>query len=191
MRTEIVVFVVFTLLFLMFGTMYFFGDKILLSMKKSKPQKKKEIKPEVSPDKKEQEQPKTKKTGKIARPILLSPTPVVKDPEPEKPKDPPKRTISKDEIAEIKRFIEEKPIYVNEREGLSDYNKIEEFGNVIDLDSIDTTPSYDPYVKRSKSSESEFLKNRGDEKNLYEELKNMSPEMKKIIMADILKRRSD
>ncbi len=40
-----------------------------------------------------------------------------------------------------------------------------------------------------RTGQSEFLSNRGDDKRLYEELKNMSPEMKKIIMADILKRR--
>ena len=38
---------------------------------------------------------------------------------------------------------------------------------------------------------SEFMSGRGNDKKLYEELKTMSPEMKKIIIADILKRRDN
>ncbi len=41
------------------------------------------------------------------------------------------------------------------------------------------------------ASPSEFMSSRGNDKKLYEELKTMSPEMKKIIIADILKRRDD
>lgn len=197
MHLEIVALVVFAILLVVFSTIYFFGGKIKSKLSKGK---KEEKKPEEKPKEEKKETPKV--TNKVERPILLSPTP-----EPKKldaPSD--KRTVSRSDIDEIRKFIENnadgprrplRPSNMNVRQSLSDYNKVEDFGEVIDIDEEDfsqsssQSSSYEPYSGRHSSGESEFLKNRGSDKKLYDELKNMSPEMKKIIMADILKRKDN
>ncbi len=204
MSPEILALLIFSLLFVMSMGLYLFGDRISFKKNdKKKKDSKGKGKPKVTPPESEKAEGKQKTEKKLTRPVLLSPQPMKIAPpteeEPEKkqttaaPSRP--RIIDDDEIGEIKRFIErrgeENPR--SSRQGLSDYNKIEEFGEVIDID--DSYPNfvtdYDPYINRPKSrGESEFLKNRGSDKKLYEELKNMSPEMKKIIMADILKRKN-
>ena len=194
MQIEILMLIIFSVLFVMCVLLYKFGDKIPLKKKsKSEPSKKKKVKKPVvaKPETPEQQEEKEEKT---TRPVLLSPAPMrqVKQETKQEPPSRP-RTIDEIEINEIKKFIESKPSQQPQRQGLSDYNKIETFGDVIDLDDdefLEPKIDFDPYVNRPpRSGESEFLKNRGDDKNLYEELKNMSPEMKKIIMADILKRK--
>ena len=193
MQIEILMLIIFSVLFVMCVLLYKYGDKIPLKKKsKSEPPKKKKVKKPVvaKPEKPEQQEEKEEKT---TRPVLLSPAPmrqVKQEPKQEPPARP--RTIDEIEINEIKKFIESKPSQQSSRQGLSDYNKIETFGDVIDLDDDISAPKvdFDPYVNRPPhSGESEFLKNRGEDKSLYEELKNMSPEIKKIIMADILKKK--
>ena len=186
MPNDILFLVIFALLFFITVIMYNFGDKILIKLQKKKGKSTKQDKPKkpkIKPTIKNPEEPK------ISRPTLLSPGP--QKPVEEEVKKPA-RAIPDDEFDEIKKFIENVPSV--SRQGLSDYDKIEEFGDVIDIDdyesSITATNPYE-FGRPKKDGESEFLKNRGEEKNLYEELKNMSPEMKKIIMADILKRKID
>lgn len=197
MHLEIIALIVFAVLLVVFSTIYFFGGKIKSKLSKGK---KEEKKPEEKP--KEEKKDKPSVTGKVERPILLSPTP-----EPKKLDVPSeKRTVSRSDIDEIRKFIENnadgpkrplRPSNMNVRQSLSDYNKIEDFGEVIDIDEEDFSQSpsqnasYEPYGGRHSSGESEFLKNRGSDKKLYDELKNMSPEMKKIIMADILRRKDN
>lgn len=189
MQPEIVILVIFVVLCVVFGVIYFFGDKLKLKKGDKKPKSKKDGESK-SEDSKPSE-PKKKADVKVQRPVLLSPEPPKKETVSEitQPQDTV-RNINQAEIDEIKRFIENRPnTQTFERHGLSDYNTVEEFGSVIDLDD-DYNASSDYGAPVRTSGDSEFLKNRGDDK-LYEELKNMSPEMKKIIMADILKRRSD
>lgn len=193
MRLEVFILVIFLILLVFFCIIYFFGEKIKARLFKKK-DKKKTLENAGAKEEKT-EKPKPKVTAKVERPILLSPTPDVKVKETQE-----KRTVSKSDIDEIRKFIEDnadgqkpllRPGATTTRQALSDYNKVEDFGDIIDIDEEDyypTTPSYEP---RHSSGESEFLKNRGDDKKLYEELKNMSPEMKKIIMADILRRRNN
>lgn len=213
MQPEIVLLLVFAILFVSSMLLYKFGDKFSFKKKekkekKEKPNKKKSpnvIKTEGEQTEKQEEQNKQKPVSKKTdRPILLSPAPVeqAKLVAP-KPNNERHRVIDEMEIDEIRKFIESKPerIMPRTRQGLSDYTKIEDFGDIIDIDDdmdndIDNEFSssignFNPYVNRpQRTGESEFIKNRGEEKSLYEELKNMSPEMKKIIMADILKRKS-
>ncbi len=200
MQVEIVLLAVFSILFILSLLVYNFGDKIPLKKKdkKAKPEKKKSpniVKTEGEKEEKKEEKQKVKPVSKkTTRPVLLSPAPMEqKKLEAPKQESSRHRVIDDAEINEIRKFIESKPEQQAPRQGLSDYNKIETFGDVIDLD--DTYPNivgeYNPYVNRpQRSGESEFMKNRGDDKKLYEELKNMSPEMKKIIMADILKKKN-
>lgn len=199
MQIEIVLLAVFSILFVLSMFVYNFGDKISFKKKdkKSKPEKKespKVVKTEGDKAEKKEEPHKIKPVSKkTERPVLLSPAPMEqKKLEAPKQENIRHRVIDETEINEIRKFIESKPEQTMARQGLSDYNKIETFGDVIDID--DSYPSfvgeYNPYVNRpQKSEESDFLKNRGEDKKLYEELKNMSPEMKKIIMADILRRK--
>lgn len=201
MHLEIVALVVFAILLVVFSTIYFFGGKIKSKLSKGK---KEEKKPEEKP--KEEKKDKPSVTGKVERPILLSPTPEQKKLDAPSVKTSEKRTVSRSDIDEIRKFIEDnadgprrlmRPSNMNVRQSLSDYNKVEDFGEVIDIDEEDfsqsssQTSSYEPYGGRHSSGESEFLKNRGSDKKLYDELKNMSPEMKKIIMADILRRKDN
>ncbi len=204
MEVEIVLLAVFSILFILSLLVYNFGDKVSLKKKdkKAKPEKKdsKVVKTEKEKPEKKAVEPKKIKpvTMKTTRPVLLSPAPMepkkLEAPKTEqvKPAASRPKTIDQTEIDEIRKFIESKPETTGTRQGLSDYNKVQTFGDVIDID--DSYPNfvtdYDPYVNRpQRTGESDFMKNRGDDKKLYEELKNMSPEMKKIIMADILRRK--
>lgn len=199
MEVEIVLLAVFSILFILSLLVYNFGDKVSLKKKdkKAKPEKKdsKVVKTDKEKPEKKVAEPKKIKpvTMKTTRPVLLSPAPMEpKKLEAPKTEAPRPKTIDQTEIDEIRKFIESKPETTRTRQGLSDYNKVQTFGDVIDID--DSYPNfvtdYDPYVNRpQRTGESDFMKNRGDDKKLYEELKNMSPEMKKIIMADILRRK--
>lgn len=210
MQIEIKLLIIFSILFFCSVLLYKYGDKIFFKKreKKEKPKKTKApnvVKTEGEPTEKQEEQNKSKAVAKkTARPILLSPAPVEpKKLESPKPDSIRHRVIDEDEINEIRKFIDSKPERVEQssRQGLSDYTRIEEFGDIIDLDEDfdddfnkdikSSVGNYNPYINRpQRTGESEFIKNRGEEKSLYEELKNMSPEMKKIIMADILKRKN-
>ena len=202
MQIEIVLLAVFSILFILSLLVYNFGEKLTFLKKKdkkAKPEKKKAapiVKTEGEKAEKKEEPHKIKPVSKkTERPVLLSPAPMEqKKLEAPKRESTRHRVIDESEINEIRKFIESKPEQSMARQGLSDYNKIETFGDVIDID--DEYPNivgeYNPYVNNpAKSGESDFLKNRGEDKKLYEELKNMSPEMKKIIMADILRRRQE
>lgn len=195
MQIEVLMLVIFSVLFALSMFMYKYGDKIKFKKKEVEKKPKQKIKkPTIA--KAESETPEEKEEEKkTTRPVLLSPAPLKQVPQ--QPKTEPltrPRTIDETEINEIRKFIESSSGGPSTRQGLSDYNKIETFGDVIDIDdefpSLSPNVDFDPYVKKDHhKGESEFLKNRGEEKSLYEELKNMSPEMKKIIMADILKRK--
>lgn len=197
MTPEITILVVSSILFVLFGTMYFFGDKIRAAIvkKKAKKEPKKEQQAEQGTESKEE---KLKTHNKVQRPVLLSPVPLQ---EKKEEKTSTERDIKKSEIEEIKRFISSRADFLEDDEDstMDKYEGVENFGDVIDLDDLPDTSyqssisNYQPYsggLNREKG-ESQFLKNRDSkDSKLYEELKNMSPEMKRIIMADILKRKS-
>lgn len=198
MRLEIIVLIVCVAVFVI-GVLLFILQKVKGKPKKVKPQK-------VSKD---PEPVKEEKKNKHLRPVLLTAKPAEKDTvsnqarNAEKTEDISFNGKQTDiNLDQVKKYVEQRSTPVNptrvERKPLANYDKIEIFDDEFEDDILPSnmpqqTSQYNPYSSSPKGygEESEFMSQRGNDKKLYDELKNMSPEMKKIIMADILKRKSD
>ena len=207
-QTEILILVVCILVFLV-GVILLFVQKIKGSKKSKKSKKSKDVIADIKDD-------KPSRKSKHLRPVVLTAEPVEK--KEEKPDltsdardaentdtislEKPKRTDDDlIDIEEIKTFIDERPRSVTRSSRPREHaprppRPMQIFDDEADAFEDDILPADMPQYNtpnfdrnKAPSGESEFLRSRGDEKRIYDELKNMSPEMKKIIMADILKRR--
>lgn len=200
---EIILLIVFSLLFLV-GVVLFLIQKIKSKPKNSK--KKKNVQKQETPSKEE-------KKSKHLRPVLLTAKPVSKQEKQEEKLDSSARNAENTEdisigsttggedlidINELKDFVGNTSSRNTSNPSQNDFDKIKIFDDepVEFVDDIlpDDMPQYSQpnFNRQSRTGQSDFLNNRDSkEKRLYDELKNMSPEMKKIIIADILKRKDD